>query len=84
MNIDGKTLILIFWFLRVSAGPQKPQTLTSFFVLKKYFLVIYSFIHIFNVLGDFRDPQQPWTLRYMQYGKISTENVLFVKGGILL
>jgi hypothetical protein len=25
MNIDGTTLILVFWFLRVYAGPQKPQ-----------------------------------------------------------
>ena len=29
MNIDGTTLILIFWFSRVSAGLQKPQTLTA-------------------------------------------------------
>jgi hypothetical protein len=28
MNIDGMTLILVFWFLRVYAGPQKPPTLT--------------------------------------------------------
>jgi hypothetical protein len=29
MNIDGTTLILIFWFPQVSAGPQKPKTLTA-------------------------------------------------------
>ena len=29
MNIDGKTLILMFWFPRLSAGPQKRQTLTA-------------------------------------------------------
>ena len=29
MKIDGTTLVIIFWFLWVSAGPQKPQTLTA-------------------------------------------------------
>ena len=29
MNIDGMTLILIFLFPRLSAGPHKPQTLTA-------------------------------------------------------
>ena len=29
MNIDGTPFFKIFWFPRVSAGPQKPQTLTA-------------------------------------------------------
>ena len=29
MSIDGTTLIFIFWFPQLSAGPQKPQTLTA-------------------------------------------------------
>ena len=29
MNIDGTTLILIFWFPKLSAGPEKSQTLTA-------------------------------------------------------
>ena len=29
MNIDGTTLILIFWFPALNAGPQKLQTLTA-------------------------------------------------------
>ena len=29
MNIDVMTLILIFLFRQLSAGPQKPQTLTA-------------------------------------------------------
>jgi hypothetical protein len=29
MNIDGTTIILVFWFPWVSAAPQKSQTLTA-------------------------------------------------------
>ena len=29
LNVDGTTLILIFWFPQLSTGPQKPQTLTA-------------------------------------------------------
>ena len=29
MNIDGTSLISIAWFPELSAGPQKPQTLTA-------------------------------------------------------
>jgi len=29
MNIDGTRVILSFWFLPISARPQKPQKLTA-------------------------------------------------------
>ena len=54
MNIDETTLILIFWFLRLSAGPQKQEHKVShdYFAVLSWKRGLFSIIEIRVIISS--------------------------------